>query len=75
MHIVLQGRQLSVVLREPCDVSVPLAVAAAAPPDALGRCALTTELVATLCQEAAAAPWGEFGRVAKTNLWAWLVSA
>lgn len=67
-----QERSLVVVLQEPCDVSVPLAVAAALPPDALGRCALTAELVADLCKGAVALPWSEFGQAAMGNLWAWL---
>ena len=33
---------MTVVLREPCDVKVPLHIAASFPADALGRWALTT---------------------------------
>ena len=42
----MQARSLVVVLKEPRNVSVPLAVAAAIPANALGRCALTTRAVA-----------------------------
>jgi hypothetical protein len=39
---VAQARSLVVVLKEPCNVVVPLPVAASLPADALGRCSLTT---------------------------------
>jgi hypothetical protein len=42
----MQARSLLVVLKEPSNVGVPLAVAAGFPADALGRCALTTEAIA-----------------------------
>ena len=53
---VAQTRSLVVVLKEPCNVVVPLPVAASLPAHALGRCALTTGGIEDVFQRAGVAP-------------------
>ena len=66
----MQARSLTVVLREPCNVAVPLATAAALPADAMGRCALTTRAVVDKFQ--GALPWHMDGEGWAALVWAWL---
>ena len=65
-----QARSLTVVLREPCDVAVPLATAAALPADAMGRCALTTQAVVDRFRDAP--PWHMRAEALASLVWAWL---
>lgn len=69
---VWQARDLLVVLREPSDVRVPLPIAAAAPADIPGRCAVSTQLAAALCSGFAEADGEDFGQRALTALRAWM---
>ena len=66
----MQARSLTVVLREPCDVAVPLATAATLPADAMGRCALTTRVVVDRFQDGP--PWHMIPEGLASLVWAWL---
>jgi hypothetical protein len=69
---LVQARSLVVVLKEPCNVAVPLAVAAAHPADALGRRALTTGGIRDRFQRAGVTPkpWRGCSADEERALWA-----
>jgi hypothetical protein len=68
----LRARSLVVVLEEPCNVAVPLAVAATLPADAMGRCALTTGGIADRFRRAGVTPkpWRSCSSDEEQVLWA-----
>jgi hypothetical protein len=71
---VMQARSLTVVLYEPSDVVLPLAVAGSFPADAPGRCALSTAGVADRFSDAAPKP-SDYRRQwtpEERQQWAWL---
>ena len=75
LHLaVMQARSLTVVLYEPSDVVVPLAVAASFPADAPGRCALSTANVADRFADAAPKPSDprRMWDAEEKRQWAWL---
>jgi hypothetical protein len=69
---LVQARSLVVVLKEPCNVAVPLAVAAAHPADAPGRRALTTGGIWDRFQRAGVnpKPWRGCSADEERALWA-----
>lgn len=72
LSYLLQARSLVVVLEEPCNVAVPLAVAATLPADAMGRCALTTGGIADRFRRAGVTPkpWRSCSSDEEQVLWA-----
>ena len=63
---------MTVVLREPCDVEVPLRIAADFPADALGRWALTTADVVSIADGAVPFPWSADTKEKVSAMFAWL---
>jgi hypothetical protein len=68
----MQARSLLVVLKEPGNVVVPLAVAAGFPADAPGRCALTTGAIVDRFRRADVRPkpWRDYSPDEEHALWA-----
>lgn len=60
------------MLREPCDVEVPLGVAAGLPADAVGRYALTTKDMVQRSQGPTPVPWSAASEDGLAQLLTWL---
>ena len=67
-----QARSLTVVLREPCGVEVPLSIAAKFPANAQGRWALTTGNIVDRSQGATPLPWSADSEETSGSLRTWL---